>query len=516
MLLILRPDRLPGVVLFNCLLITAMLTAQEAVPTTYGPVSGTSTEDGEVRIFRGIPFAAPPVDSLRWRAPRPPETWTEPKVCTTFAASPVQRDPEPFSMWSAEFLIPKEPIDEDCLYLNVWAEAAARQQPVLVWIYGGGFNSGGGSVPIYDGEELARQGIVVVTINYRVGPFGFFAHPALTAESPYGASGNYGLLDQIAALRWVRDNVAAFGGDPDRITIAGQSAGAASVHALVASPLAAGLFRRAIAESGAMMTRGGPPLAEAEAAGERFASALGATTLEALRALPADKILAAADGSARPIRDGYVLPAPMPELTTRPHAVAVDLMTGWNEDEGLVFGPILDLAAYQKQSRDRYGEDAADFLERYAATDDATAERAQLDASRDEIFGIQNYAWANVHADYSDRPVYVYRFTRKVPGEGKYADYGAFHTGEVPYAFGNLHRVDRPFTAIDRRLSATMQQYWVNFVKHGNPNAPGLPRWPVYTASTQDIILFGDTVEAGPLPDGERLDFMYYLQTVGE
>ena len=489
--------------------------APEAV-TRSGPVMGTATQDGHINIFRGIPFAAPPVDSLRWRAPQPPAPWTEPKVCTTFAASPVQRDPEPFSMWSAEFLIPKEPIDEDCLYLNVWAGAQAKQQPVLVWIYGGGFNSGGGSVPIYDGEALAGQGVVVVTVNYRVGPFGFFAHPELSAEAPYGTSGNYGLLDQIAALRWVRDNITAFGGDPDRVTIAGQSAGAASVHALVASPLAAGLFQRAIAESGAMMTRGGPPLAEAEAAGERFAAGLGASNLEALRGLSAAEILAAADGSARPIQDGYVLPASPTELTTRPHAGAVDLLTGWNEDEGLLFGPILDLAAYRQQIRERYGEDAADYLAQYPATDDATAKRAQLDASRDQIFGIQNYAWANVHADYSERPVYVYRFTRKVPGEGQYADYGAFHTAEVPYAFGNLHRVDRPFTAIDHRLSAAMQQYWVNFVKHGNPNAPGLPLWPVYTAATQDILLLGDTVEAAALPDGERLDFMYYLQTVGE
>ena len=487
---------------------------QAIAPTTAGSVSGSITPDGSGHVYRGIPFAKPPVDTLRWRAPEPPEPWEGTRVCTTFAASPVQRVPEPFSMWSAEFLIPREPIDEDCLYLNVWAPAAAEQQPVLVWIYGGGFNSGGGSVPIYDGEALARQGVVFVTVNYRVGPFGFLAHPELSAEASYGASGNYGLLDQIAALRWVSDNIASFGGDPTRITIAGQSAGAASVHALVASPLAAGLFHRAIAESGGMTTRAGLSLAEAETAGVAFAEKLGAADLAALRSLPAAVVQAAADAPSRPIEDGYVLPGPIAELMTAPAATSIDLLTGWNEDEGLLSGPLRNAADYKRDVADRYGEDAEDFLAYYPAADDSTARRSQLDASRDQIFGIQNYGWANLHADYADRPVYVYRFTRHVPGEGQYADYGAFHTGEVPYAYGNLDKVDRPWTATDRRLSRSMQDYWINFIKHGNPNGVGLPIWPVYTAARQQIMLLGDRVEAAGLPDGERLDFLYYLQSL--
>ena len=486
--------------------------SQVVVNTQYGDVAGHSTADGAITIFRGIPFARPPVDSLRWRAPQPPDAWEGVKVCTTFAASPVQRSPEPFSMWSEEFLIPKQPIGEDCLYLNVWAQKEATQQPVLVWIYGGGFNSGGSAVPIYDGEAMAREGVVFVSINYRVGAFGFLAHPELTAESPYGASGNYGLLDQVAALSWVQDNIAAFGGDPNRITIAGQSAGAASVNALIASPLAEGLFQRAIAESGGLLSREIADLAAAEEAGLRFADSLGVAGLEAMRALSAEKIQTTNAGPMRPIVDGYLLPLPVAELLGPDHRHDVELLTGWNENEGLILEAMADAAGYRSRILDRYGERADEYLDYYPATNDSIARRSQEDAARDALFGVQNYGWANLHAVYSDRPVYLYRFTRRVPGEGRYADYGAFHTGEVPYAYGNLDRVDRPWTTTDRQLAKEMLSYWVNFVKHGNPNAVGLPRWPAYSAALKEVMLLGGEVKAVGLPDAERLDFMYYLQ----
>ncbi|PPK88421.1 para-nitrobenzyl esterase [Neolewinella xylanilytica] len=497
-------------------LITLTLSAQPAVETYYGRVVGETSADGTINIFRGIPFARPPIDSLRWRAPEPPDSWTGTKVCTTFAASPMQRSPEPFSMWSEEFLIPKEPIGEDCLYLNVWSRAGATQQPVLVWIYGGGFNSGGSAVPIYDGEAMAREGVVFVSINYRVGPFGFLAHPELSAEAPYGSSGNYGLLDQIAALHWVRDNIAAFGGDPNRITIAGQSAGAASVNALVASPLSYGLFHRAIAESGGLLTREPVSLAAAEDNGLRFADSLGGTDLEAMRALPAATIQATPAPLLRPILDGYVLPLPVAELLGPGRAREVELLTGWNENEGLLPGPLVDAAAYRARIRERYPDRAEEYLSYYPATNDSIARRSQEDAARDALFGIQNYGWSNLHAGYSDRPVYLYRFTRRVPGEGKYADYGAFHTGEVPYAYGNLDRVDRRWTPVDHELSETMRTYWVNFVKHGNPNGVGLPAWPAYSAARKEVMLLGDRVRAELLPDAERLDFMFYLQSLDE
>jgi para-nitrobenzyl esterase len=246
-------------------------TAADPVKTQAGRVAGTTNAGGDVRIFRGIPFAAPPVGALRWKAPQPVKPWTGVRNCTAFGPSPMQNDPAPFSMWTEEYLIPKDPIDEDCLYLNVWtgARSAAEKRPVLVWIYGGGFVSGGSAVPIYDGEAMAKKGILFVSINYRVGVFGFFAHPELTRESGRGASGNYGLMDQVAALQWVQQNIAAFGGDPGNVTVAGQSAGAMSVNCLVASPLAKGLFTKAIAHSGASFGRNILTLREAEAGGKR-------------------------------------------------------------------------------------------------------------------------------------------------------------------------------------------------------------------------------------------------------
>ncbi|MEP7319706.1 MAG: carboxylesterase family protein, partial [Panacibacter sp.] len=261
----------------------------DTVKVTGGLISGTKSNEGDIRIFKGIPFAAPPVGDLRWKAPQPVKPWTGVKKCEAFGPSPMQNKPVPFSMWTEEFLIPKEPISEDCLYLNVWtkAKSAKENKPVIVYIYGGGFSSGGSGCAIYDGEAMAKKGIVFVSINYRVGIFGFFAHPELTKESVSNASGNYGLMDQIAALQWVKKNIASFGGDPNNVTIAGQSAGSMSVNCLVASPQAKGLFQRAIAESGASFVsgpfRGSNTLQEAEAAGLKVAESLQASSIKDLR-----------------------------------------------------------------------------------------------------------------------------------------------------------------------------------------------------------------------------------------
>jgi len=500
--------------LISILLLAGAFTTLDApgldnISTRSGKVSGRISGDGAVSVFKGIPFAAPPTGDLRWKAPRREASWEGVRPCTDPAPSPMQAKPAPFSMWSQEFLIPEEPISEDCLYLNVWtpARAPSEKLPVLVWIYGGGFSSGGSECPIYDGEATARKGIVFVSFNYRVGPFGFFAHPELTRESEHQSSGNYGLLDQIAALAWVRENIEAFGGDAENVTIAGQSAGAMSVSCLVASPQARGLFHRAIAESGASFARSMMTLDQAEKAGVETATSLGAATIAEMRAKPAGELLKTR-GRGGPIVDGWLLPHPVSEIFAAGNQNRVDLLTGWNQDEGLSFGPSRNAEEWRAQVLRQYGDQAERMLRFYPASDDATAAKSQLDLGRDQIFGVANYAWANVAAADGTGKVFVYRFTRKVPGTGQYAKYGAFHTGEVPYAYDNLKFVDRPWQTIDRELAKTLSGYWANFIRNGNPNGAGLPEWPAYDTADRKIVLLGDKVEALPIPDREALDFL--------
>ena len=482
----------------------------EVVKIRSGMVAGVKNISGEVISFKGIPFAAPPVGDLRWKAPQPVKPWAGVRKSDTFGPSPMQADPAPFSMWSEEFLIPKEPISEDCLYLNVWtgAKSAREKRPVLVWIYGGGFVSGGSAVPIYDGEAMAKKGVVFVSLNYRVGPFGFFAHPELTKESNNGASGNYGLMDQIAGLQWVQQNIAAFGGDPNNVTIAGQSAGSMSVNALVASPLAQGLFGKAIAQSGANFSRGSTTLQQAEEEGVKLAKSMNASSLAELRNVPATELMQKAQGMRGPIVDGYVLPNTIAAIFAAGKQNKTGLLTGWNEDEGLLFGPVKNADDFKKQAEEQYGSDAKAFLQYYPASTDAEAAVSQLNLSRDMIFGVQNYTWANVQSDQGINNVYVYRFTRKVPATGEYAKYGAFHTGEVPYAYDNLKFVDRPWEPVDHSLANLMSSYWVNFIKTGNPNGKGLPPWPDYTTPDKQIMVLGKNSEAKPLPDAAALDFL--------
>jgi para-nitrobenzyl esterase len=501
---------------FACALLVGFMgfslvtTKLDTIKTEAGLISGLSNKEGNVQIFKGIPFAAPPIGELRWKAPQPVKPWTGIRKCDAFGPSPVQAEPVPFSMWSAEFLIPKAPISEDCLYLNVWtgAQSAQEKRPVLVWIYGGGFTSGGSGVPIYDGEAMAKKGIVFVSINYRVGIFGFLAHPDLTKESGRKASGNYGLMDQLAALQWVQKNIAAFGGDPRNVTIAGQSAGSMSVNCLVASPLASNLFGKAIAESGANFSRGNATLDQAEQDGVKFAQTLQVSSLAELRNKPAEELLQKAKGMRGPIVDGYVLPETIARIFAAGKQNHVTVLTGWNEDEGLLFGPVKNAADYRKQADEQYGADAKTFLQYYPAATDAEAAASQLKVSRDMIFGVQNYTWANVQSDQGKAKVYVYRFTRKVPATGEYVKYGAFHTGEVPYAYDNLKFVNRPWEPVDHDLAKTMSSYWANFVTTGNPNGQGLPPWPVYTTKDKQVMELGEKPQAKPLPDGAALDFL--------
>lgn len=485
------------------------LSFDDPVKIEKGLISGVKSKDGSVVCFKGIPFAAPPVGNLRLKAPQPAAPWEGVKKCDAFGPSPMQSKPVPFSMWSAEFLIPEKPISEDCLYLNVWTGATSNKEkrPVLVWIYGGGFSSGGSAVPIYDGEAMAKKGIIFVSINYRVGIFGFLAHPELTKESPYHASGNYGLLDQIAALQWVQKNIMAFGGDPSYVTIAGQSAGSMSVNCLVASPLTKGLFNKAIAESGASFTGPSATLQTAEQDGLKVAQSLHASSLAELRNMPAEE-LQKAQGRRGPIVDGYVLPSSIADIFAAGKENKVALLTGWNENEGLGPGVIKNAADFAKQAEQQYGADKETFLKLYPATNDKIAAISQKNLARDMLFGVQNYTWAKLQSAEGSK-VYLYRFTRKVPATGEYVKYGAFHTGEVPYAYNNLQFVNRPWEPSDRKLANIMSSYWANFAATGNPNGKGLPAWPVYTMQDKKIMILDEMPEAGQLADAAALDFVY-------
>jgi para-nitrobenzyl esterase len=467
-------------------------------------------EVGGVHVFKGIPFAAPPVGVLRWRAPQPAAPWNGVRDCTQFGPSPMQNKPAPFLMWPAEYQIPEKPVSEDCLYLNVWTPAgtAKERRAVLVYIYGGAFTGGGGNVPIYDGEAVARKGVVYVTINYRLGIFGFFACPELSRESGHRASGNYALMDQIAALKWIKANIAAFGGDPNNVTIAGQSAGSMSVNCLVASPLAKGLFGKAIGESGADFSREYVTLAHAEEEGQKIAASLDSASLAALRAIPAEELQKRGQGTWRPVIDGYVLPGPIADIFLEKKENIVALLTGWNQDEGFVFGPAKNAANYKQDIAKQYGADAEEVLKYYPADNDSLAAVSQLYLSRDMIFGRQNYAWA-VMTSAQGQKVFVYRFVRMPPTAAGERNWGAFHTAEVPYAYDNLKFVKRPFEQVDYHLSDEMSSYWVNFAKTGDPNEAGLPRWEPFSRESGKIMILDRQPATGVLPDKGALEWWY-------
>jgi para-nitrobenzyl esterase len=495
-----------------CLAIISLLVIHQQAGAGKGPeivkvegglISGGMSSAGDVHFFKGVPFAAQPVGPLRWKAPQPVVPWDGVRSCVQFGPSPMQDKPTPFMMWSEEFLIRGEPIGEDCLYLNVWtgAKTAREKRPVLVWIYGGGFVSGGTNVPIYDGEAMARKGVVFVSIAYRVGIFGFFSHPELTRESGHQASGNYGLMDQIAALTWIQNNIGAFGGDAGNVTIAGQSAGSMSVNCLVASPLAMGLFQKAIAESGASFTHGNASLANAEADGQKLGDISG------LRSMPAAELLKKAPDFHGPIIDGYVLPADILTIFSSGKENKVDLLTGWNEDEGMLFGSVKKAQDFQQEAKTKYGVDASTFLRFFPAGNDSEAAVSQMRLSRDMIFGVQNYTWANIVSTQGLR-VYVYRCVRKPPVASGAPEYGAYHTAEVPYAYDNLKFVKRPWEPVDYNLADAMSSYWVNFAFAGNPNGKGLAAWSPYNTSDRKIMVFDKQPTAGSLQDKEELDFV--------
>lgn len=480
---------------------------QEPIEVEGGLIRGTAGWGWNVREFRGIPYAAPPTGNLRWRPPQPVVPWHGVRVADRFSPVCMQlQRPMNQRDWN-EGLIRTS---EDCLYLNVWTPAGSNTErlPVMIYIYGGGGVQGGASEPRYDGNSMAKKGVVVVNMNYRVNVFGWLALPELTAESEHHASGNYGALDQLTAIRWVKKYIRGFGGDPEKITIWGQSAGSRSVCTLVASPLAAGLFRAAIGESGTAMERM-TTLAEAEAAGVRFAGSAGAKSLAGLRAMPAAEILAAfakhPHAMNGPIVDGWFLPRDAYHIFASGRQNHVDLLTGVTNDEGMALTPLRQappttLAEYTDMAQTVFGGDAETFLQLYPAKTDAGVKRAYHDACRDALLA-SHRTWARLQSADGTSRAYLYLFTHVPPnpsGNGNsLPNYvGAIHTTELLYAFDNLRIKDLPWTDLDRRLAVILSSYWSNFGKTGDPNGPTLPEWPPYNSKHEQLLEIGDQIRA--------------------
>lgn len=478
----------------------------QTAKVTGGDVEGV-VKDG-VASFKGIPFAAPPVGELRWKAPQPVQPWSGVKKADAFAPAPMQD-----AMFAA-LMGGASKLSEDCLYLNVWtpAKQPGEKLPVMVWIYGGAFMSGLTSAPMYDGTKLARKGVVLVSIAYRVGAFGFLAHPELSQESGKG-SGCYGLQDQVAGLRWVKDNIGQFGGDPSCVTIFGESAGGISVSMLTAVPAARGLFQRAISQSGGSMApvktaneagQTVPSLKMAEEGGKNFLAKLGATDLKAARALNAEQIQkgGAAMGFFWPVAGGEVLPGDQYELYEAGKFNDTPVLIGSNSDEGAMFvQPGVTPEALEKRVRDGFGPTAETILKAYPHSTTAEAFKSAKDIFRESTFAWPTWAWAKLQSEKGKNKAYVYYFDRHAPGSPD----GASHAAEIGFVFGNLGGWFGEPTPENTALSDMMRSYWVNFARTGNPNGPGLPEWPAFDAKEMKTMFFDESPSARPLPNLEKL-----------
>jgi para-nitrobenzyl esterase len=511
----------------------ASMPAQaDPIRTTGGLVSGIAVGGG-VQAYKGIPFAKPPVGDLRWRAPQPATPWSGTLVADKYRDVCVQRPPlGGNSIFTEIFFTPIAPQSEDCLHLNIWTAAAAgEKRPVMVWVHGGGFVGGTAAAEIYDGADLAKKGVVMVSFNYRVWKFGFLALPELTKESEHHASGNYGLLDQVAALQWVKENIAAFGGDPDNVTIFGQSAGAAATNFLMAVPQAKGLFHRVIGESGGAFA---PPvgrslvlrslfisyqldLHDAEAEGSKLMAALNAKSLAELRQKTPEQILAVPSSyrfeSSIPIKDGYVLPAATDEIFASRKYIDVPSLIGSNSDEGSNFPTMKTLAAFREDANKTFGPLAEEFLKAYPANDDDQAVRASAASIRDMRLYWPSMQWAEAQARTGQSKVYYYYFAYHPPApaneiyvENLGKNLGAYHGAELAYVFGNYIPRKFTWTDADRELTRKVSQYWINFAKSGDPNGPGLPQWPAFNPSTNSVLYIDKTITTGPVPNQKNYD----------
>jgi para-nitrobenzyl esterase len=496
------------------------------VGTDGGKVQGTLSSDGQVRAFLGIPYAAPPVGPLRWKPPQPAAKWPGVRSATSFGPRCMQ------APLNSDMVFRDSGLSEDCLTLNVWtpAEKNSAPLPVMVWIYGGGFDTGGTSEPRQDGEHLAHKGVIVVSMNYRLGIFGFFALPSLAAESPNHAAGNYGLMDQLAAIDWVRRNIAAFGGDPAKVTIFGESAGSISVSAQMASPLSKGLFAQAIGESGGALT--GPGLTflslpVSEKRGQEFAeSAFKNSSLAYLRSVSAADLLNAASAVPHsdhifwPNVDGEFLPASVSAIYAAGDQAHVPLLAGWNKDEG----DLGDIGQSGKPTTEslhalavsRFGARAPEFLKAYSASNDAEASRAAEDFAGDAFIAYSTWEWLEAQVKTGNAPVYRYHFDLGSPGDPLHpAAIGAFHSDDIEYVFGTLDsRRGATWRPEDYKLSELMQTYWTNFAKTGDPNGAGLPAWPTYTpAAKWQVMHLSPHPEAQP--DQHRDRYLFLQQVWG-
>jgi para-nitrobenzyl esterase len=480
---------------------TAAAAIDDPVQLDTGRISGTTTSSPEVRVFKGIPYAAPPVGDLRWRAPKPAARWEGTRKADEFGPVCMQGGNQKMS--------------EDCLTLNVWtaAKSAGEKRPVMFWIYGGGYYTGSGSQAMYDGEALAQKGAVVATFNYRLGNFGFFAYPELTKESDRRGAANFGVMDAIAALQWVQKNIARFGGDPKRVTIFGESAGAGMVANLMAMPVAKGLFIRAIGESSAWSTATIAPLAtlaEAEQDGVKLADAVGAKSLADLRAQPAEAILKAGRGLG-PVVDGWLIREDPGKVFAAGKQIDIPVLTGSNRDESFGGNP-KSAADFVAQARKRFGDLADSFLKLYPAATDEEARESAFYSGRDEMaFVMRN--WARLAEKPGKSKAFVYYFTEQPPrlsnARGPFAPgpHGsATHVSEILYAFGHLDG-SRAWTDSDRQLADAMSSYWVNFAANGDPNGKGVTKWPVYDGKPRSVKVLGNPPEGAQTPTDAQLAF---------
>jgi para-nitrobenzyl esterase len=498
--------------------------AQVRVHTESGLVEGTTSADGKVAIFKGIPFAAPPVGELRWKEPQPVTPWKSVRKATEFGARCMQ------ARIFEDMVFRDAGPSEDCLYLNVWTPgvAAKTKLAVMVWIYGGGFQAGATSEPRQDGEQLAHKGAVIVSMNYRMGIFGFFSHPELTAESEHHASGNYGLMDQAAALKWVHENIAAFGGDPNNVTIFGESAGSFSVSALMASPLSKRLIRAAIGESGAFFgkTLNVKSLGESERRNAVFAESLGMKLVGQLRAASAEKLLEASRSENdnlrfRPNIDGYFMPASAYGIYAQGGQAHIPLMAGWNRDEGSYqqfFGtePV-SKENYAAKIRQRFGDAAPEALKLFPGGSDEEVKNSAAFLSTADFTAFETWKWLGMHLQTGEAPVYRYEFDQAPPPSEKHeAEAGlAYHSAEIEYVFGTLDWKKIAWRPEDYKLSDQMGSYWTNFAKTGNPNGAGLGVWPMYIRkSGYQVMALGAAPRA--TADKQREQFVFLDNTAAK
>jgi len=476
--------------------------------TSNGIVEGVVSPDNKVRTFKGIPYAAPPVGLLRWKAPQPVKQWSGVLRTVDYPKRAMQ------GRIYSDMIFNDQGPSEDCLYLNLWMPENHPQGklPVMVWIHGGGFVAGSSSEPRQDAGNLSKKGVMVVSFNYRLGVFGFFAHPELTKESEHNASGNYGLLDQVAALQWVKDNIAVFGGDPDNVTIFGESAGSSSVSALMASPLAKGLFKKAIGESGSFLKLSGSlkSRSDAEKAGVEFAEkAFGSSSLETLRLLPANQILDAALKVPRETFsqdiDGYFLPTDCMSIFASGDQSHVALLAGWNKDEGnyktFFKNENPTIENFVTHANSRLGGNAELFLKVYPAETDSGAKRAAQDFEGDQFTGYSTWKWIEMQLKTGDSPVYRYEFDQDLPFD---KEPSAPHASEIEFVFMVLSSRDLPWRQEDYKISDLMASYWTNFAKTGNPNGPDLPVWPEYKSSIGYQVMHIGGAKPGASQDKNR------------